>query len=113
MMHGMLFVGCHPYLGDGDPFNLLDVLEEVSNLGATCYILGHVPIGGITDVKLLIEYIKHCIDVAGLLVKTGGVCEAEMQTLKIDDRFQNWFLPQFYQSNIGFLCKHLNSQGES
>lgn len=110
-MSDLLFVGCHPYLGDGDPDILLNVLKEVCELNATCLVPGHGSVGTIHDVKLLIEYIDYCFEVAKTQVKTGRMSEAEIKAVKLDDRFRNWIIPQFFQSNIQFLCTRFGKKG--
>jgi cyclase len=108
-MGDLLFVNGHPYLGHGDPGILLNVLREVSQLDAKCFVPGHGPVGTITDVKLLIEYIEDCTDTATRLVKVGHVTDKYLDELNIDVRFQNWIVPHFYRTNIEFLCKRLGS----
>lgn len=110
-MSDLLFVGCHPYLGDGDPEILLNVLKEVCELNATCLVPGHGYVGTTQDVKLLIEYIEYCFEVAKTQVNTGSTNESEIKALEIDTRFRHWIIPQFFQNNIEFLCKQLGETG--
>ena len=105
----LLFVACHPYLGDGDPFELMHTLRELIRLDATCYVPGHGPVGTSADVKLLIEYIEGCIETAQTLVESGNANEERIKDLQISDRFRNWIVAQFYQTNIKFLCQRLSS----
>ena len=112
-MSDLLFVGYHPYLADGDPRMLLKALREITRLDATCYVPGHGPVGTRQDLELLIAYIDQCIETAQLLVKTGNVNEDRINGLKIAESFQHWRLPQFYRTNIRFLCESLSpAQGD-
>jgi len=108
-MSDLLFVGCHPYLADGDPLQLLKSLKELSQLDATCFVPGHGPIGTIDDLKLLIEYIDHCLRTAQTLVTEGSDYEDRIGELKVADSYKHWQLSQFYQANIRFLCQRLDS----
>jgi len=103
----LLFVGFHPYLADGDPFKLIKALSDLSLLNANCYIPGHGPVGSIDDVKLLIKYIETCIDTARGLVQAGQVNQDYIQQMQVPETFAGFQLPQFYRSNITFLCKRL------
>ncbi len=108
-MSDLLFVGFHPYLADGDPLMLLKTLRELSQLNAKCFVPGHGPVGTIKDVVLLMDYIEQCFETAQKLVETGDVNEDRIKGLTIAEKYQPWQLPQFYRTNIGFLCKRLSS----
>jgi cyclase len=107
-MSDLLFVGCHPYLADGDPIKLLKTLDELGQLNSTCFIPGHGPVGTIDDLRLLMEYVGECLKIAQGLVEEGNETEARITELRIAERYQHWQLPQFFQSNIRFLCKYLD-----
>jgi cyclase len=111
-MSDLLFVGCHPYLADGDPLSLLKALKKLSQLEATCYVPGHGPGGTIEDLRLEIEYIEGCFETAQMLVETGNVNEDRVNEIKIPEKYGHWLLPQFYRTNIRFLCKRLSSAND-
>jgi cyclase len=107
-MSDLLFVGCHPYLADGDPLKLLKTLRELSQLEATYYIPGHGPVGSIEDVKLLIVYVEQCLETAQMTVETRNANEDRIKELRVPELYQDWLLPQFYPTNIRFLCERLS-----
>jgi glyoxylase-like metal-dependent hydrolase (beta-lactamase superfamily II) len=107
-MSDLLFVGCHPYLADGDPLQLLKTLGELSQIGATCLVPGHGPVGTIADLELLTEYVNHCLDTAKVLVNEGSLHDDKIRELKVAERYKHWRFPQFFQTNIRFLCQRLN-----
>jgi glyoxylase-like metal-dependent hydrolase (beta-lactamase superfamily II) len=109
LMGDLLFVGFHPWLGDGDPFGLLKALEESRRLNATWYVPGHGPVGTVKDVGLLISYVEQCLETAEMLVERGDRSEDRIKDLKIPEPFQAWGMPRFYGANIGFLCERLES----
>ncbi len=106
-MSDVLFVGFHPYLGDGDPISLLKALQSSDQLEAACYVPGHGPLGTRENVRLLIEYIESCMDTARGLVKSGQFSKDKIEQLKIPKLFQAWDITQFYAVNIDFLCQYL------
>ncbi len=108
----LLFVGCHPYLADGDPFQLLKALREMSHLDAACFVPGHGPVGTREDLMVLIEYIEYCLATAQRLVEEGAATEDRIAELAAADRYTAWQLSQFFQANIRFLCQCLNPADE-
>lgn len=106
-MSDLLFVGCHPYLADGDPLQLLKALKELDRFDAACFVPGHGPVGTSADLKLLIEYVEACLDTAQNLVKEGSASEDTIAGLKVTERYSHWKLSQFFQANIRFLCQRL------
>ena len=103
-MSDLLFVNCHPYLADGDPHQLLKALRELSLLNATHFVPGHGPVGTLEDVKAMIEYVEHCLETAQVLVDGGDISEEKISQIKLAKRFRNWLVPQFYKTNLRFLC---------
>jgi glyoxylase-like metal-dependent hydrolase (beta-lactamase superfamily II) len=104
-MSDLLFVGCHPYLAEGNPQQLLKALQEVSQTGAKCFVPGHGPVGTIGDLHLLIDYTEHCLDTAQALVNEGHCDEERVKALLVPEKYKNWSLPMFYQTNILSLCQ--------
>jgi len=105
----LLFVGCHPYLGDGDPFKLIQALHEVSLLDAASFVPGHGPVGSIADVKLLIEYIEECLQTARVLLNAGDVSETRINELEVPEKYRDWQVSMFYPVNVKFLCQCLGT----
>lgn len=110
-MSDLLFVGCHPYLADGDPYQLLKALRECSRMEANCFVPGHGPVGGPDDLTSLTNYIEYCIETAQKLNNEGGARDESLGKLIIDEQYQHWQLPQFFDSNIRFLCERLRTAG--
>lgn len=106
----LLFINNHPYLPEGDPFKLLDVLRELSRMEARTYIPGHGPVGTRDDLFAMIEYVEDCLATARALVREGGDYEERVKELQLPDRYSGWQLSGFYPTNIQFLCRQLESQ---
>jgi cyclase len=110
-MGDLLFVGCHPYLGDGDPANLVKTLQEIEDFKAHWFVPGHGLPGTKTDLNLLVEYIESCLKTAKTLVKEDRTDQEAINALEVPGKFKHWQLSMFYQSNLRALCSHLASDG--
>jgi cyclase len=109
-MSDLLFVGCHPYLADGDPLHLLKALRALNSLEASFFVPGHGPVGTANDLKMMIEYVEDCLETAQVLVGNGNEIKDKVAELKVHERYQDWQHPQFYPININFLCERLRSE---
>ncbi len=96
----LLFVGCHPYLADGNPFHLPETLKELSQHGSTQYVPGHGPVGTLDDVRLMSDYVKLCIEKARGLEGDENIVEAKINESRVPEEFLNWKLARFWQVNI-------------
>lgn len=110
-MGDVLFVGCHPYLGDGDPANLVKTLKEIGDFKARLFVPGHGLPGTKKDLNLLVEYIESCLGTARTLVKEGRNEIETIKALEVPGRFKHWQLSRFYQSNLRAICGHLAPDG--
>jgi cyclase len=99
-MSDLLFVGCHPYLADGDPQALRAVLNEVQGLQANILVPGHGDPGSPEDLALLIDYIDHSTGTAQALSS-----EEDIRRLPIPSAFEDWLYTKFYYTNLEFLRK--------
>lgn len=108
-MGDLLFVGCHPYLADGDPFQLLKALRKIEQLDVTRFVPGHGPVGRRDDLVLMIAYVESCLELAHELIQFGENVEEQMTAPKIPTQFTGWRFPKFFQLNIQFLCQRLKS----
>jgi cyclase len=108
-MSDLLFVGCHPYLADGDPLQLLKALQELSQSGASRLVPGHGPVGTLDDLNLLVEYIEYSLQTAQALVAAGTIQDDRLAELKMPEKYAHWQYPQFFLDNMRFLCERLKS----
>lgn len=89
----LLFVGCHPYLGDGDVAGLRDGLALLEASGADRFVPGHGPIGHSAALRALAGYIDD--------VERAAALGAE--TVTVPDAYREWLLARFYPANLEFL----------
>lgn len=100
----LLFVRCHPYLGDGDVEELLRTLDRIDALEMKTLVPGHGPVGTPQDVVRLREYIEHLGNVAADVKASGGGPD-EAAGRPIDQRFADWKWRSFRKENLDFLFK--------
>ena len=108
-MSDLLFVGCHPYLGEGDPINLVKTVREIQDFKATRFVPGHGSLGSVEDLDLMIEYIESCSKTAKKLVKEGRADKETIDSMEVPERFRHWRLSMFYQTNLRALCRRSTS----
>ncbi len=106
-MGDLLFVGCHPYLADGDPAHLVQTLKTIQELKATRFVPGHGSPGTMADLELLVAYIEGCLETAQSLVNAGKADKDTINALAVPEPFRSWQLPGFYKTNLRFLCERL------
>lgn len=89
----LLFVGCHPYLGDGDLGGLRRALAWLGASGADQFVPGHGPIGRAAELGMLTDYLD---DVQRLTPAVGRVA--------IPDAYRSWGLRRFFAANLAFAA---------
>ncbi len=98
----LMFVEMHPYLGDGDPDRLTDILQQLIALDPTHVVPGHGRVGRKKDITTLISYVEDIVaDVRGLAI--GGADRETVLKTPVPGRFSHWAFQDFYQYNLGFL----------
>jgi cyclase len=103
----LLFVGCHPYLADGDPEGWRCALELVAGFGAERYVPGHGEVGAPADVRALATHLDALQSTAEDLHRRGTAPE-ELDDLVPADASATWdFAFPFYRSNVRFLLRRL------
>lgn len=110
-MSDLLFVRCHPYLGDGNPEALLHALEVVSGLAPKLLVPGHGPVGTADSLVQMQHYISTLDRLARKLVEEGQP-EESIAAISIPKPFDDWLIASFFSANMRFLCRrHLQKQG--
>ena len=106
-MSDLLYVGCHPYLADGNPHQWLKVLQEVRQIDAAYFVPGHGPVGTREHLDQQIAYIEHCLATAHMMVQEGMGSDDYIELLTMPDAYAQWQMPDFYFANLRFLCRRL------
>ncbi len=109
-MSDLLFVGHHPYIGNGDPDVWLDVLRSIQNgtagiQHASRFVPGHGPVGNLADLARLGEYIASCQTIAQALFAEGKTGQADVDSTPVPAAFSGWAMPHFFYANLRFLLE--------
>ncbi len=91
----LLFVDCHPYLGDGDVEGLRGALRELRACGATRFVPGHGPVARATGLRTLERYVDEVERVA---LRTGRAAAT------IPGPYRAWSAATFFAENVEFLA---------
>ena len=105
----LLFIGSHPYLGEGDPLLVLKTLKELAALSANVFVPGHGPVGTRDDLNLMSEYVEHCLTTAQRLATDGEGDTEKSAALDMPEIYKSWQLAQFYPGNIQRLMQRLSA----
>ncbi len=103
-MSDLLFVDMFPFLADGDPDNLLTILEEVGQMDAPVLVPGHGPVGTQGDLMLMHDYIVECRQSVKTLVEEGRPPE-DLRKLPIPQKLSDWDFPQFHSPNLAYYYR--------
>ncbi|MGA9533244.1 MAG: MBL fold metallo-hydrolase [Anaerolineales bacterium] len=103
----LLFVGCHPYLPDGDVDGLLAALEAVKELNAEVLLPGHGPVARPADLDTMIQYLHDVNGSARELARE--VALADEPVFEVPPRYASWGYAPFFQASMSFLVDHVQS----
>jgi cyclase len=103
----LLFVGCHPYLADGDPDGWAAGLDRLAHVAASRFVPGHGEVGTVADVRALADHLGALRATAERMSETG-VSPDDLDGLVPTDASAGWdFAFPFYRSNLRFLLRRL------
>lgn len=116
-MSDLLFVGFHPYLGDGSPDRWLEVLHSILDGTAGIenterFVPGHGPTGTRTDLERLADYIYDCQHIAQRLVDEGKTSQSDVASTPIPAAYADWTMPSFFYANLRFLIEKKPKRGQ-
>jgi len=104
-MSDLLFVNIHPYLASGSPEQWKRSLAEVEALGVKIAVPGHGPVGRLSDLLMMLQYIQSLEGIVANMIKSGkSVKQASFEP--IPPPFDTWpCLENFFVTNLEFLYK--------
>ncbi|MFM9028315.1 MAG: MBL fold metallo-hydrolase [Bacteroidota bacterium] len=100
----LLFVGHHPWLGDGNPDEWINCLESLKMSSVNLIVPGHGPLGSKNDLDTLEEYIRNALEKVDSYVKKKKT-PFEDPELMIPEKYSEWHLSIFYKPNIYSLFR--------
>ena len=93
----LVFVQRHPWLGDGNPAELVRILSEIEALGVRRVVPGHGPVGGAEDIALMRRYLTDFTALAQI---------GQGRVSHMPAPFDAWWDPgNFFELNMQFLYK--------
>lgn len=109
-MEDLLFSGFHPYLAEGDPYEIQRILSQVRKLQANTFVPGHGPVGDATHLDWMDGYINCLNSLAGEVVKKGGT-EAELDSIDLPGEYQHLTFPNIFRDNLKLLYRRQLDKG--
>jgi glyoxylase-like metal-dependent hydrolase (beta-lactamase superfamily II) len=101
-MSDLLFIGIHPYLPDGDPEKIHQIMADVRHLQPKTLVPGHGPIGQTEHLHWMDEYIDTLNGLVSEAIANGAT-EEQIDKLPIPAKYQNLIYPSFFPANLKFL----------
>ncbi|MCI4360106.1 MAG: MBL fold metallo-hydrolase [Thermoplasmata archaeon] len=100
----LLSIGYQPWLADGHPARLLEILDRVHDLGVDRAVPGHGDIGGARDIRRLQSYVRGLIDRAHR-IRREGRRTALPEEIRPPRPFDAWKFASFYGENLAFVLR--------
>jgi glyoxylase-like metal-dependent hydrolase (beta-lactamase superfamily II) len=90
----LLFVGCHPYLADGDLAGLRQALEALVASGVDRIVPGHGQVTAVGAARILARYLDDVERIAA----------ADPGTASIPVPYRGWGFARFFAANVAFCA---------
>ena len=98
----LLSNGYHPWLGDGDPDNLVRILDRIAVLGPRTYLPGHGAPGGPRVLATMREYVTTAQQLVARHRRAHRPPK-QLTALEIPEKFRDWRFSLFYPDTLKFL----------
>jgi cyclase len=98
----LLFHGFHPSINDGNPDNLVTILDRIAALRARTLLPGHGAPGGPHALADMREYVVGARRRAERHLRAGRP-RKELAHLEAPEKFRNWKFASFYPGTLDFL----------
>jgi glyoxylase-like metal-dependent hydrolase (beta-lactamase superfamily II) len=109
-MEDLLFIDFHPYLSDGDPIKIQNILSQVRKLKAKIFVPGHGPVGQASHVDYMDEYIESLNSLVCDAIKKG-VTEEEIGNIAMPREYELLIFPNMFTANLKFMYKRQLTMG--
>ncbi len=104
-MGDLLFVHCHPYLASGSPKRWKQSIAATETLGVQIVVPGHGPVGQVTDLSIMSEYIQSLESIVANMIESGKPVE-QASLEPVPSPFDTWKShDNFFVTNLEFLYK--------
>lgn len=95
----LLFVNCHPWLGDGFSVDWIRYLKDLQKLNAKSIVPGHGPLGSIEDIDIMINYINTINSIVDNAIE-AKLTEEEIKLTQIPEEYKEWWFSRFFIPNL-------------
>ena len=99
----LMFVGFHAFISDGDPNEIIRLLDGVKRLEVDQIVPGHGPVGSSADLDFMQHYLRTLQGIVSRIKAQGGTAD-DAANHPIPDEFSHLVnLAGMYQDSIRFL----------
>jgi cyclase len=98
----LLFIGYQPFIADGDPKELLTILDKIEALDPRTLVPGHGPVGSLRDIQPMREYVLSLLKIVDEVRASGGD-QKEAMRRPIPEPFRQLKWGAFWGENLDFL----------
>ncbi|HEY6237624.1 MAG TPA: MBL fold metallo-hydrolase [Thermoplasmata archaeon] len=106
----LLSIGFHPWLTDGDPEKLSEILDRIGTLGPESTLPGHGPVGTGEDVRQMGEYVAE-VRREGREARRRGATLEEVGRTPTPERYSAWTFSSQYARNVAFVFERTGASG--
>jgi glyoxylase-like metal-dependent hydrolase (beta-lactamase superfamily II) len=100
----LLSNGYHPFLADGNPDTLVEILDRIAALGPRTYLPGHGAPGGSRVLAAMREYVTGAQQRVARHRRAHRP-EKELEAIVVPERFRRWKFSMFYSETLRFLYR--------
>lgn len=111
-MGDLLVVQHHPWLGDGNPDELVKVFDQIEALEPKYLVPGHGPVGTLENMQQEREYIEHVKAIVHTAISSGKKYE-EITVDYLAEEYTEWDSKVCFRWNAGILLQRLNGANNS
>jgi glyoxylase-like metal-dependent hydrolase (beta-lactamase superfamily II) len=106
----LLSNGYHPWLADGNPDTLVEILDRIGSLGPRTFLPGHGAPGGPRVLTTMREYVTTAQRIAERHRRAHRP-RKELVGLGIPERFRGWKFRDFFPDTLAFLYRFASRHG--
>jgi glyoxylase-like metal-dependent hydrolase (beta-lactamase superfamily II) len=105
----LVFIGMHPFLADGSPEDLMEILRQLRLLPTKQLVPGHGEPGTLEDINRMIEYIEMMnLTVNSFLSQSEET--RDLSAVKVPESFGKWSFQNFFEINLKFMINRAHNK---
>lgn len=103
-MGDLLVVQHHPWLGNGNPDELVRIFQQIEALSPKHLVPGHGPVGSLEDIQKECRYIERVKDIVNQIL-TAGKKYDDLTITDLGEEFTDWDSRVCFRWNVGVLLE--------